>query len=321
MSKRAVEDDIGPRLRRHREERQLSLRELARRLGISPSAISQFETGKSQALGEHALRDGDRAAGSPWTSCSAAFRPRMRRRGPGRRARARKAKAPEPRAPRRRRNGTSSEPEAGARSTSRPASAGSGSPRRPTRGRTSSTSSTTSAAPRARVIVSSATRVGSTVWFSAGRSRSPSASTRTARSGRLDLLRLHRSPLPSNGRHETGPRCVVRGRSAERPAGRGPRGRYRVTCVPNERPGRELGRPGEHAVRILSRARRVAHHDGRRQLSAAGLAHRSRAPAEAPTAESTARPISGACPSSTSPRPRTMRRPSPSASWSAPGST
>jgi transcriptional regulator with XRE-family HTH domain len=48
VSKRAVEDDIGPRLRRHREARQLSLRELARRLGISPSAISQFETGKSR---------------------------------------------------------------------------------------------------------------------------------------------------------------------------------------------------------------------------------------------------------------------------------
>jgi transcriptional regulator with XRE-family HTH domain len=47
-AKRAVEDDIGPRLRRHREARQLSLRELARRLGISPSAISQFETGKSR---------------------------------------------------------------------------------------------------------------------------------------------------------------------------------------------------------------------------------------------------------------------------------
>jgi len=46
--KRAVEDDIGPRLRLRREERQLSLRELARRLGISPSAISQFETGKSR---------------------------------------------------------------------------------------------------------------------------------------------------------------------------------------------------------------------------------------------------------------------------------
>lgn len=48
VSKRAVEDDIGPRLRLRREERQLSLRELARRLGISPSAISQFETGKSR---------------------------------------------------------------------------------------------------------------------------------------------------------------------------------------------------------------------------------------------------------------------------------
>jgi transcriptional regulator with XRE-family HTH domain len=47
-NKLAVEDDIGRRLRRHREERQLSLRELARRLDISPSAISQFETGKSR---------------------------------------------------------------------------------------------------------------------------------------------------------------------------------------------------------------------------------------------------------------------------------
>jgi transcriptional regulator with XRE-family HTH domain len=47
-AKRTVEDDIGPRLRQHREERKLSLRELARRLGISPSAISQFETGKSR---------------------------------------------------------------------------------------------------------------------------------------------------------------------------------------------------------------------------------------------------------------------------------
>jgi transcriptional regulator with XRE-family HTH domain len=47
-AKLAIEDDIGRRLRAHREERQLSLRELARRLGISPSAISQFETGKSR---------------------------------------------------------------------------------------------------------------------------------------------------------------------------------------------------------------------------------------------------------------------------------
>jgi transcriptional regulator with XRE-family HTH domain len=48
VDKRAVENDLGRRLRRHREQRGLSLRELARRLGISPSAISQFETGKSR---------------------------------------------------------------------------------------------------------------------------------------------------------------------------------------------------------------------------------------------------------------------------------
>jgi transcriptional regulator with XRE-family HTH domain len=44
----AVDNDIGRRLRAHREARGLSLRELARRLGISASAISQFETGKSR---------------------------------------------------------------------------------------------------------------------------------------------------------------------------------------------------------------------------------------------------------------------------------
>src|SRR5438093_4399534 len=43
-----VEDDVGPRLRAHREEQQLSLREVARRLSISPSALSQIETGKSR---------------------------------------------------------------------------------------------------------------------------------------------------------------------------------------------------------------------------------------------------------------------------------
>jgi transcriptional regulator with XRE-family HTH domain len=43
-----VEDEVGRRLRLRREERNLSLRELARRLGISPSAISQIETGKSR---------------------------------------------------------------------------------------------------------------------------------------------------------------------------------------------------------------------------------------------------------------------------------
>ena len=43
-----VEEDVGRRLRAHREESGLTLRELARRLGISPSAISQIETGKSR---------------------------------------------------------------------------------------------------------------------------------------------------------------------------------------------------------------------------------------------------------------------------------
>jgi transcriptional regulator with XRE-family HTH domain len=41
-------DDVGQRLRERREEARLSLRELARRLNISPSAISQIETGKSR---------------------------------------------------------------------------------------------------------------------------------------------------------------------------------------------------------------------------------------------------------------------------------
>ena len=44
----ALEEDVGPRLRAHREQAGLSLRELARRLGVSPSAISQIETGKSR---------------------------------------------------------------------------------------------------------------------------------------------------------------------------------------------------------------------------------------------------------------------------------
>jgi transcriptional regulator with XRE-family HTH domain len=42
-----VEQTVGRRLRKFREGSDLSLRELARRLGISPSAISQIETGKS----------------------------------------------------------------------------------------------------------------------------------------------------------------------------------------------------------------------------------------------------------------------------------
>jgi transcriptional regulator with XRE-family HTH domain len=40
--------EIGDRLRRERAERGLSLRELARRLDVSPSLVSQIETGKIQ---------------------------------------------------------------------------------------------------------------------------------------------------------------------------------------------------------------------------------------------------------------------------------
>src|ERR671937_2929890 len=47
-SRLAVRDDVGRRIRAHREESKVSLRELARRLDISPSAISQIETGKSR---------------------------------------------------------------------------------------------------------------------------------------------------------------------------------------------------------------------------------------------------------------------------------
>src|SRR5919204_5150059 len=44
----SVHDEVGQELRVHREARGLSLRELARRLSISPSALSQIETGKSR---------------------------------------------------------------------------------------------------------------------------------------------------------------------------------------------------------------------------------------------------------------------------------
>ncbi len=40
--------EIGDRLRQERAERGLSLRELARRLDVSPSLVSQIETGKIQ---------------------------------------------------------------------------------------------------------------------------------------------------------------------------------------------------------------------------------------------------------------------------------
>jgi transcriptional regulator with XRE-family HTH domain len=45
---RELEASVGPRLRERRSQSELSLRELARRLGISPSALSQIETGKSR---------------------------------------------------------------------------------------------------------------------------------------------------------------------------------------------------------------------------------------------------------------------------------
>lgn len=40
-------ENVGRRLREQRERRKMSLRELARRIELSPSAISQIETGKS----------------------------------------------------------------------------------------------------------------------------------------------------------------------------------------------------------------------------------------------------------------------------------
>ncbi len=43
-----VRDDLGREIRAHRELAGISLREFARRLGISPSAVSQIETGKAR---------------------------------------------------------------------------------------------------------------------------------------------------------------------------------------------------------------------------------------------------------------------------------
>jgi mannose-6-phosphate isomerase-like protein (cupin superfamily)/DNA-binding XRE family transcriptional regulator len=45
----AAGENVGQQLRKRREQEGLSLREVARRLGISPSALSQIETGKSRA--------------------------------------------------------------------------------------------------------------------------------------------------------------------------------------------------------------------------------------------------------------------------------
>jgi transcriptional regulator with XRE-family HTH domain len=41
-------DGFGPRIRQERERRGISQRELARRLGVSPSLISQIESGQSR---------------------------------------------------------------------------------------------------------------------------------------------------------------------------------------------------------------------------------------------------------------------------------
>jgi transcriptional regulator with XRE-family HTH domain len=43
-----IAEGVGAHLRARREEQGVSLRELARRLQISPSALSQIETGKSR---------------------------------------------------------------------------------------------------------------------------------------------------------------------------------------------------------------------------------------------------------------------------------
>src|SRR5205823_1536203 len=48
LSAAAIATPLGARLREKRDERGLSLRELARRVEVSPSLVSQIETGKIQ---------------------------------------------------------------------------------------------------------------------------------------------------------------------------------------------------------------------------------------------------------------------------------
>jgi transcriptional regulator with XRE-family HTH domain len=48
MDRQRLRDDLGHRLREAREQKSIGLRELARRLGVSPSLISQIETGKTE---------------------------------------------------------------------------------------------------------------------------------------------------------------------------------------------------------------------------------------------------------------------------------
>jgi transcriptional regulator with XRE-family HTH domain len=48
VDRQNIRDDLGQRLRLARENKSIGLRELARRLGVSPSLISQIETGKTE---------------------------------------------------------------------------------------------------------------------------------------------------------------------------------------------------------------------------------------------------------------------------------
>ena len=47
-SRQSLRNDLGHRLREAREQKKIGLRELARRLGVSASLISQIETGKTE---------------------------------------------------------------------------------------------------------------------------------------------------------------------------------------------------------------------------------------------------------------------------------
>jgi transcriptional regulator with XRE-family HTH domain len=48
VERQGLRDDLGHRLRTAREQKKIGLRELARRLGVSASLISQIETGKTE---------------------------------------------------------------------------------------------------------------------------------------------------------------------------------------------------------------------------------------------------------------------------------
>jgi transcriptional regulator with XRE-family HTH domain len=48
LDRQGLRHDLGQRLREAREQKNIGLRELARRLGVSPSLISQIETGKTE---------------------------------------------------------------------------------------------------------------------------------------------------------------------------------------------------------------------------------------------------------------------------------